>query len=72
MDTIAMSERLQGTSSTPGTLAKEAKREIRRMGFTNIKCPKCGGSPEILMTSRGERTIVSCSCGFIHDVEINF
>ena len=72
MDTVIMNEKSQRTSSSPSMLAKRAKKEIRQAGFTNIKCPKCGGSPEIMTTSRGERTIVSCDCGYVHDVEINF
>ena len=72
MDTVVMNERLQEMSNSPSMLAKKAKREIRQMGFTSIQCPKCGTSPEITVTSRGERTTVSCACGYIHDVEINF
>ena len=67
-----MSEKPQEVSSNPNMLAKQAKREIRELGHTNIRCPKCGGAPEITMTPRGERTIVSCYCGYVHDVDINF
>ena len=72
MDTTVMNGRSQGALNNPNMLAKKAKKEIRQMGFTNVKCPKCGGSPEITTTSKGERTIVSCDCGFVHNVEINF
>ncbi len=72
MDTVVTNGRSRETLNNPNMLAKKAKKEIRQMGFTNIRCPKCGGSPEITMTSRGERTIVSCNCGYVHDVEINF
>lgn len=71
MDTAVMNERSQEISNSPVMLAKIAKKEIRTAGFTNIRCPKCGEMPEITMTSRGERTIVSCDCGYVHDVEIN-
>ena len=72
MDTVVMNGRLQEASNSPSMLAKKAKKELRQMGFTNIRCPKCDGTPEITMTSKGERTIVSCDCGYVHDVEINF
>ena len=71
MDTVA-NGRSQEILNNPNMLAKRARTEIIQMGFTNIKCPKCGTSPEITITSRGERTIVSCDCGYVHDVEINF
>ncbi len=72
MDTVIVNEKSQEILSNPIMLAKQAKKEIRQMGHTNIRCPKCNGTPEITMTSRGERTIVSCDCGYVHDVEINF
>lgn len=72
MDTVATNVKSQEISNSPSMLAKEAKKNIKMMGYTNIRCPKCGTSPEIMMTSKGERTIVSCNCGFVHDVEINF
>ncbi len=72
MDTVVRSEKLQENLNSPNMLAKKAKRELRKVGVTSVKCPKCNGSPEITMTSRGERTIVSCLCGYVHDIEINF
>lgn len=53
-------------------LAKQARREIRLTGKTTVVCLKCGTSPVITMTPRGERTTVSCKCGLIYDGEINF
>lgn len=53
-------------------LAKKARREIRLTGITTVVCPKCGTSPVITTTPRGERTTVSCKCGLIFDGEINF
>lgn len=53
-------------------LARQARREIRLTGKTTVVCPKCGTSPIITMTPRGERTTVSCKCGLIYDGEINF
>ena len=58
--------------NSPNMLAKQAKKEIRQMGFTNVRCPKCGGAPTITMTPRNERTMVFCDCGYVHDIEINF
>ena len=72
MSTVVMNERLQEELNNPSMLAKKAKKEMKQMGFTSVRCPKCGSSPEITMTSKGERTIVSCDCGYVHDVEINF
>lgn len=37
-------------------LARQARREIRLTGKTTVVCPKCGTSPIITMTPRGERT----------------
>lgn len=53
-------------------LAKMARKEIRLTGMTTVVCPMCGEAPEVTTTSRGERTIVSCKCGFVYDAEINF
>ena len=72
MDTVMMNENLSETSNNPNMLAKKAKKEIREMGYTEIKCPKCGCSPELTITSKGERTIVACACGYVHDIDINF
>ena len=72
MDTKMMNEKSQEISNSPNMLARLAKREIRQMGYTNVRCPKCGTAPKVKMTSRGERTIVTCECRYVHDVEINF
>lgn len=66
-----MGEMSQENINTPNILAKQAKKEIRQKGYTNIRCPKCGASPKISITPHGERTIVSCTCGYVHDVDIN-
>lgn len=71
MDTTASNEKLQEKSNNPIMLAKRARIEIIQTGHTNIRCPKCDTPPEITMTPRGERTIVSCDCGYVHNVEIN-
>ena len=52
-------------------LARKAKREIRSTGTTTVICPRCGTKPAVTETERGERTIVSCECGWIFDGEIN-
>ena len=56
----------------PYSLAMQAKMEIRNTGMTRVKCPKCNTSPIIRVTEKGERTIVTCRCGYIHSVDINF
>lgn len=53
-------------------LAKQVKKEILLTGATKIVCPMCGQIPELTVTPRGERTMVSCKCGFVYDCEINF
>ena len=67
-----MNDNLQENMSHPRMLAKQARRELRMTGKTSVRCPKCGGAPEMSMTAGGERTIFSCSCGYVHDVDINF
>lgn len=56
----------------PHMLAWKAKKELFETGRTTIKCPKCGEAPELTRTPKGERTIVACRCGYIHDEDINF
>lgn len=53
-------------------LAKHARLEQQKKGYVTVVCPKCQKHPEITMTSKGERTIVSCYCGYIKNIEINF
>ena len=65
-------DRIQERSLSPNMLAKKAKSELRRNGKTAILCPRCNTVPTITMTPKGERTIVSCECGYVHDVDINF
>ena len=52
-------------------LAKQARLEKAKNGRITTVCPKCQGKPEITTTAKGERTIVSCDCGFIYSEEIN-
>ena len=67
-----MNGKFQEQSNFPNILAKRAKREIRSTGETVIRCPKCNTMPEITTTPGGERTIVACECGYVHDVDIYF
>ena len=53
-------------------LAKQARLEKQKNGYVSVVCPKCQEHPEITMTSKGERTIVSCPCGYVKNIEINF
>ena len=53
-------------------LAKQARLEQLKNGYVSVKCPRCNGTPEITMTSNGERTIISCPCGYVKNIEINF
>lgn len=54
------------------TLTKQARLEQQKSGHVTVICPKCKRHPEITMTSRGERTIISCPCGYVKNIEINF
>lgn len=53
------------------TLAKQARLEKAKHGQITTMCPKCKRKPSITTTAKGERTIVSCDCGFIYSEEIN-
>lgn len=53
-------------------LAKQARLEQQKNGYVSVKCPKCNGTLKITMTSNCERTIISCPCGYIKNIEINF
>lgn len=53
-------------------LAKQARTEQMENGCVTTVCPKCGTHPEITTTPNGERTTVSCECGYVYDGEINF
>lgn len=53
-------------------LAKQARLEKVKHGQITTVCPKCRKNPNITTTAKGERTIVSCDCGFIYSEEINF
>lgn len=53
-------------------LAKQARQEQQKSGYVSVICPKCQEHPKITMTSRGERTIIKCACGYIRTAEINF
>ena len=68
-----MEEKATHTLSSQGLmLAKQARLEQQKTGHITVKCPKCKGTPEIITTPRGERTIATCPCGFIKNAEINF
>lgn len=54
------------------TLAKQARLEKLEHGHVTVVCPKCHEHPEIITTLGGERTIISCPCGYVKNAEINF
>lgn len=73
MDTQTQEQRKSQYKVTPESnlLAKEARWEIEQTGMTKIQCPFCHTAPEIVETSKGERTTTSCECGYLCDIEIN-
>lgn len=52
-------------------LVKKALLEIRTMGNTTVLCPLCKEVPELESTVGGERTVISCRCKYLYDVEMN-
>ena len=71
MDTQMEKKILVPISQESIMLAKKARKEKIETGQITVKCPKCQKIPEITMSSRGERTTISCSCGYIFNEEIN-
>lgn len=63
---------MQMDHEDPRMLAKNARKDIYLTGVTEVRCPKCQTAPTVETTPKGERTIVSCKCGYVHEVEINF
>lgn len=53
-------------------LANQTRLEQKRDGYVTVVCPKCQQHPKIMMTSRGERTIITCPCGYVLNIEIDF
>jgi len=72
MVTAETNATLREKSNYPNMLAKRAKSDIRSTGKTMIRWPKCNTMLEITITSGGERIMVACECGYVHDVDINF
>lgn len=71
MDKQMERKTLHTVSPQSHMLAKRAKKELLNYGTTTVICPRCEAYPAIITTLRGERTIVSCGCGFVYDAEIN-
>ena len=63
---------LQTISTQSIMLANQARLEQLKNGHVSVKCPKCHEHPEITTTAKGERTIISCPCGYVRNIEINF
>ena len=53
-------------------LANQARLEQYTYGKVSVICPKCQEHPEIYTTPGGERTTITCKCGYIRNGEINF
>lgn len=67
-----LQESIDSDSNSPMMLAKKARKELMQNKSTSVRCPLCGAVPEITTTPGGERTNLSCPCGYIHNGEINF
>jgi phage FluMu protein Com len=52
-------------------LANQVRLEQLKNGYVSVKCPKCHEHLEIRTTPKGERTIISCPCGYVRNIEIN-
>lgn len=52
-------------------LTNKAMKEIYETGRTTVICPKCNTIPTLMTTSKDERTIISCECRYILNIEIN-
>ena len=72
MDTQNEKRTLPTISQESIMLANQARLEQQRDGYVSVKCPKCNGTPKITTTPGGERTTISCPCGYIINGEINF
>lgn len=72
MDTQAKKKTFPVISLESITLAKQARLEQQTKGYIEVKCPRCQEHPEISMSSKGERTIISCKCRYVRNAEINF
>lgn len=53
-------------------LANQARLEQYTYGKVSVIYPKCQEHPEIYTTPEGERTTITCKCGYIRNGEINF
>ena len=52
-------------------LIQQVRADYISMGKTDCVCPMCGDHPVMYNTSHGARTIITCRCRYITDVEIN-
>lgn len=70
MDTKVTKRTYPPISEESLMLANQARREFTETGAVTTTCPKCGTHPLTRMV--GNRTIVSCECGYVLSMEINF
>lgn len=54
------------------TLMQEARTQLYTTGKTDVMCPKCRTHPKTWESQNGERTFISCECGYVRGCEINF
>lgn len=53
-------------------LAFQAIREKKNGDNVMVICPKCLEHPKVEISLKGERTVVSCKCGYVATGEIYF
>ncbi len=72
MDIRKMNEKSQEDILYPRMLVRKARLELLETNSTTVICPKCNQSPVIKYTPNHERTLITCPCGYLHEIEINF
>lgn len=71
MDIQKHHEILRQSLHLSSLLAQQARMEQELRGEVNTVCPKCRERLTITMTTKGERTIVRCKCGYVYSEDIN-
>ena len=49
-------------------ISEKAWNDLRKEGFTKVRCPKCNQIPEL--KEDGSRAYMSCLCRYLHHIEL--